>query len=107
MPFNGTEEFVFTMDNDVDIVAENEEHVHGVVTFKSIKINLKTNSASTVDRQNCDVKVITSIELRSQYERNYSWFCFNAYGYAVQIFSVKKDFGFKSNLKSFLCTLEL
>ncbi len=38
IPFNGLKEFVFTMDSDVDIVAENGAKSHGGVTLSPVKI---------------------------------------------------------------------
>lgn len=38
IPFNGTEQFVFTMDSDVDIVAENGRKSHGGITLTPVKM---------------------------------------------------------------------
>ena len=38
MPFNGTEEFIFTMDKDVDIVAENGKYSAGGMEFEPVKM---------------------------------------------------------------------
>lgn len=37
-PFNGTEQFVFSMDSDIDIVAENGKKTHGGVTLEPVTI---------------------------------------------------------------------
>lgn len=38
IPFNGTEQFVFSMDSDIDIVAENGKKTHGGVTLEPVTI---------------------------------------------------------------------
>lgn len=38
IPFNGTEQFVFSMDSDIDIVAENGKKSHGGVTLEPVTI---------------------------------------------------------------------
>lgn len=38
IPFNGTEQFVFSMDSDIDIVAENGKKGHGGVTLEPVTI---------------------------------------------------------------------
>lgn len=38
IPFNGTKEFTFTMDSDVDIVAENGKKTHGGVSLEPVTI---------------------------------------------------------------------
>ena len=38
VPFNGSKEFIFTMDNDVDIVAENGKYSHGGITYEPVVI---------------------------------------------------------------------
>lgn len=38
IPFNGTEYFVFSMDSDIDIVAENGQKSHGGVSLDPVKI---------------------------------------------------------------------
>ncbi len=38
IPFNGSKEFIFTMDSEIDIVAENGRHSHGGVKFEPISI---------------------------------------------------------------------
>lgn len=38
IPFNGTKEFTFTMDSDIDIVAENGKKTHGGVTIDPVTI---------------------------------------------------------------------
>ena len=38
IPFNGTEQFIFSMDSDIDIVAENGKKAHGGVTLEPVTI---------------------------------------------------------------------
>lgn len=38
IPFNGIEQFIFSMDNEVDIVAENGAKSHGGISFEPVKI---------------------------------------------------------------------
>jgi len=38
IPFNGTEQFVFTMDSEIDIVAENGKKSHGGMTIEPVSI---------------------------------------------------------------------
>ena len=38
IPFNGSKEFIFTMDSEIDIVAENGKYSHGGVSFEPIII---------------------------------------------------------------------
>lgn len=38
IPFNGTEQFIFSMDSDIDIVAENGKKTHGGVSLEPVKI---------------------------------------------------------------------
>lgn len=38
IPFNGLKEFIFTMDSDVDIVAENGKKTHGGITVTPVKM---------------------------------------------------------------------
>ncbi|HEL1545477.1 phage major capsid protein [Streptococcus suis] len=38
IPFNGTKEFIFTLDSDIDVVAENGKKTHGGLTLEPIKI---------------------------------------------------------------------
>lgn len=38
IPFNGTEQFVFSMDSDIDIVAENGKKGHGGISLEPVKI---------------------------------------------------------------------
>lgn len=38
VPFNGRKEFIFTMDSEIDIVAENGEKTHGGITLDPVKI---------------------------------------------------------------------
>lgn len=38
IPFNGSKEFVFTMDSEIDVVAENGKKTHGGVSLEPIKI---------------------------------------------------------------------
>lgn len=38
IPFNGTKEFTFTMDSDIDIVAENGKKTHGGVSLEPVTI---------------------------------------------------------------------
>lgn len=38
IPFNGQKEFIFTMDSDIDIVAENGKKTHGGVSLAPVKI---------------------------------------------------------------------
>ncbi len=38
IPFNGLKEFTFTMDNEIDVVAENGRKSHGGISLDSIKI---------------------------------------------------------------------
>lgn len=38
IPFNGTKEFTFTMDNDIDIVAENGKKTHGGISLAPVTI---------------------------------------------------------------------
>lgn len=38
IPFNGTEQFVFSMDSDIDIVAENGKKTHGGVSLEPVTI---------------------------------------------------------------------
>lgn len=38
IPFNGTEQFTFTMDSEIDIVAENGKKGHGGISLDSVKI---------------------------------------------------------------------
>lgn len=38
IPFNGTEQFIFSMDSDIDIVAENGKKTHGGITLDPVKI---------------------------------------------------------------------
>ena len=38
IPFNGLKEFIFTMDSDIDVVAENGKKTHGGVSIDPIKI---------------------------------------------------------------------
>lgn len=38
IPFNGMKEFVFSMDSDIDIVAENGKKTHGGITLDPVKI---------------------------------------------------------------------
>ena len=52
MPFNGTKEFVFTMDNEVNIVAENGAHAHGGVTFAPVvMVPIKFEYGARVSRE--------------------------------------------------------
>ena len=38
VPFNGSKEFIFTMDSEIDIVAENGKYSHGGVSFEPVII---------------------------------------------------------------------
>lgn len=38
VPFNGRKEFIFTMDSEIDIVAENGKKTHGGITLDPVKI---------------------------------------------------------------------
>lgn len=38
IPFNGTEEFIFSMDNEIDIVAENGKKSHGGISLEPVKM---------------------------------------------------------------------
>lgn len=38
IPFDGTKEFIFTMDNEIDIVAENGKKSHGGVSVEPVKV---------------------------------------------------------------------
>lgn len=38
IPFNGMKEFIFTMDNEIDVVAENGKKTHGGVSLEPMKI---------------------------------------------------------------------
>ena len=38
VPFNGRKEFIFTMDSEIDIVAENGKKTHGGINFEPVKI---------------------------------------------------------------------
>lgn len=38
IPFNGTEQFIFSMDSDIDIVAENGKKGHGGISLEPVKI---------------------------------------------------------------------
>nr|DAN04147.1 MAG TPA: major capsid protein [Caudoviricetes sp.] len=38
IPFNGQKEFIFTMDNEVDVVAENGKKSHGGISVEPVKI---------------------------------------------------------------------
>lgn len=38
IPFNGQKEFIFTMDSDIDVVAENGKKTHGGITLTPIKM---------------------------------------------------------------------
>ena len=38
IPFNGTEQFVFSMDSEIDIVAENGKKSHGGITLEPVTI---------------------------------------------------------------------
>ena len=38
VPFNGRKEFIFTMDSEIDIVAENGKKTHGGINLEPVKI---------------------------------------------------------------------
>ena len=38
IPFNGMKEFIFTMDNEIDVVAENGKKTHGGISLEPMKI---------------------------------------------------------------------
>ena len=38
IPFNGMKEFVFSMDSEIDVVAENGKKTHGGVTLEPVTI---------------------------------------------------------------------
>ena len=38
IPFNGTEAFIFSMDNEIDIVAENGKKSHGGISLEPVKM---------------------------------------------------------------------
>ena len=85
------------------------DHFQSVCKRKLVewyKKNRPEEFVFTVDRENCDVKVITSIKPRSQYEDDYSWFCFNVLWIRYSdILSTKKRLQIKSNRQSFYLVL--
>lgn len=73
IPFNGSKEFIFSMDSEIDIVAENGKYSHGGATFEPITIiPIKVEYGARVSEEFLNATEEEQIEVLKNFNEGFS-----------------------------------